>query len=207
MNIWPLWLNKARKQPYFILPGLYSLLNGYLHRLLFIIMRKHIHIGKGFRVYGRFRVIGPGNLSIGNYCMFDSRLLGDVVFYLDTPNATVNIGHQVTMHGTKLQCYQKITIDDWCSLADAYITDSQGHHLSIDRRKVDSATVPTSTVTIQKNVWVSTKVVILHGTLIGENSVIGACSLVKSHEILPSNGFFAGIPVRCIHSKIPESHA
>jgi acetyltransferase-like isoleucine patch superfamily enzyme len=45
-------------------------------------------------------------------------------------------------------------------------------------------------------VWISVSVVILDGVHVGDNSVLGACSLVR--EDVPANVFAAGNPLRII---------
>ena len=68
------------------------------------------------------------------------------------------------------------------------------HSLSVDRRQKTVHEVASAPVHIGKNVWVSVQVVILHGVSIGDNSVIGACSLVRKD--IPGNVFAAGNPIQ-----------
>jgi acetyltransferase-like isoleucine patch superfamily enzyme len=68
--------------------------------------------------------------------------------------------------------------------------------MSIDRHAVPDEKIHTAPVYIGKNVWLSASVVILHGVTIGDNSIIGACSLVR--ENVPPNCFYAGNPLKFI---------
>jgi len=54
----------------------------------------------------------------------------------------------------------------------------------------------TGKVVIGKNVLIGTNSTVLAGVEIGDNSVIGAMSLVNSD--VPSNSFFAGVPARLL---------
>lgn len=194
--VWISLFKRAQKSPYLILPGIYGLLNGYWHKLKFLLLFKKVKIGKAFRVYGKFRVLGPGSVEIGDNCFVISNVIKSVSIVTTLPNAKIIIGNNVGFNGTTIQCYNKIFIDDLCNIADAYIVDSQAHHLSSDRRSLTDDTVYSQPVRINKNVWVSVNVVITHGVSIGENSVIGACSLVNKD--VPENSLYAGYPAKFI---------
>ena len=196
MNYWTSLYERAKEEPYHLIPGILSLMNGYWHKLKFFLLGKNVKIGKCFRVYGKFRIFGPGRVEIGDYCLFDSSLFGITTFYTGFPQAKITIGHHVTTNAMVLQCYHSITIGDYCSLADSYLMDSQGHHLAADRRFLPTNDVPGAPIVLEKNVWVCSKVVVLHGVRIGENSVIAACSLVKKD--VPANSFYSGNPARFV---------
>jgi acetyltransferase-like isoleucine patch superfamily enzyme len=119
------------------------------------------------------------------------------------PEAKISIGDNVGFSGTTIQCYQEITIGDWCNIADAYLVDSPSHPLSKDRRFVDPGDVSAAPVKIEENVWISTRVVIGHGVRIGKNSVVGACSLVRSS--IPADSFYAGNPAKFIKTILPTT--
>jgi galactoside O-acetyltransferase len=85
-----------------------------------------------------------------------------------------------------------VVIGDNSAIAAYYITDSQNHSLSVDRRSSRVAPVEKKPVVIGRNVWVSVLTTILHGVVIGDNSVIGANSLV-THDI-PADWLAYGTP-------------
>lgn len=60
----------------------------------------------------------------------------------------------------------------------------------------DFATVRAKPIIIGKNVWVTTRCVILGGVTIGDNSIIGAGSVVT--ENIPANCLAAGNPCKAI---------
>jgi len=199
------FINRARQEPYLILPGIIALINGHWHKFKFFLLRKKIRIGKWFRVYGKFNFIGCGSVTIGDNCFIISNLFKPVVFSTVLPNARIEIGNNVGFSGTTIQCFKHISVDDWCNIADGYIVDSKAHSVSADRRFIPAQDVPSASVRLEKNVWISTKVVICHGVTIGENSVIGACSLVRSD--IPSNSFYAGNPARFIRPVPPRNES
>jgi acetyltransferase-like isoleucine patch superfamily enzyme len=165
-------------------------------------LRKKITIGKGFRVYGTFRVMGSGHVIIGDNCFIQSKIFKPVSFTV-LPGAVIEIGDTVGFSGTTIQCFQHIFIGDKCNIADAYIVDSPAHFLSADRRLYSSKDIPSFPVKLKKNIWISAKVVICHGVTIGVNSVVGACSLVRSD--IPPDSFYAGNPAKFI-KPIPSQH-
>ena len=189
---WHYFYNRAQTTPHLILPGIVSLINGYWHKFKFLIFGKKVKIGKWFRVYGRFRIMGCGKVVIGDNCFIQSKLFKPVSFLTVLPDARIVIGDNVGFSGTTIQCFQKIFIGDWCNIADAYLVDSPAHDLSADRRLIPDRDISAAPVRIERNVWISTKVVVCHGVTIGENSVVGAFSLVRS--CIPANNFYAGNP-------------
>jgi len=194
------FINRARKEPYSLLAGIVALLNGYWHKLKFLVLGKKVRSGRWLRVYGTFRIRGSGKVVIGDNCLVIANVFKPVAFVTARPDSFIEIGNNVGFNGTTMECFEHISIGDWCNIADAYIVDSPAHHLSADRRSFSSAEVPAAPVRIMPNVWISARVVVTHGVTIGENSVIGACSLVRSD--VPANSFYAGVPAKFI-KRIP----
>ena len=199
---WPYMFNRARTTPHLILPGIAALINGYWHKLKFMLFGKKVKVGKWFRVYGKFRIMGCGKVVIGDNCFVQSKLFKPVSFLTVLPEARINIGDNVGFSGTTVQCFKQISIGDWCNIADAYLIDSPAHNLSADRRMVPDRDLTAAPVRIERNVWISTRVVVCHGVTIGENSVIGACSLVRSN--IAAHSFYAGNPAKFI-KPLPEA--
>jgi acetyltransferase-like isoleucine patch superfamily enzyme len=198
---WHYFFNRARTTPYLVLPGIAALINGYWHKLKFLVFGKKVKVGKWFRVYGRFHIMGSGKVVIGDNCFIQSKLFKPVSFLTILPEAQIIIGDNVGFSGTTIQCSQQISIGNWCNIADAYLVDSPAHSLSADRRMVPDRDIPSAPVRIERNVWISTRVVVCHGVTIGKNSVVGACSLVRFS--IPANNFYAGNPAKFI-KPLPE---
>ena len=74
--------------------------------------------------------------------------------------------------------------------SDVTITDSDWHGI-YDR--TDYVATPKEVI-IEENVWIGEKSIILKGTKIGKNSIIGAGSVVSGE--VPDNVIFAGNPAR-----------
>ena len=136
-----------------------------------------LQIGKNFRV-------GPGA----------------VIDILDK-NAIITIGHSFRASSRlHIGCISKVSIGDNVLIAsDVYISDhSHGHYSGSEQSDADSIVnirdLFTAPIVISNNVWIGEKVCILPGVNIGENSIIGALSVVKN-DVLP-NSIYAGCPAR-----------
>lgn len=69
--------------------------------------------------------------------------------------------------------------------------DHNGHGVKIDERNLPGTA---RGILIKENVWLGNNVVILSGTEIGKNSIVGANSVVK--EIFPDNVIIQGNPAK-----------
>jgi len=193
--------DRLKKAPYLLLPGLVAWLRGWWYRLKFFLLGKHFSAGKLFRVYGPLIITGPGSVEFGDSCLVISNAIKPVCIRTLSREAKVTLGDHAGLNGTSIQCVKNVVIGQLSNIADAYITDTPAHSLAKHRRLETIEDVPANPVIIGDNVWVSVQVVILDGVTIGDNSVIGACSLVKKD--VPSKVFAAGNPLAIIRD-IPD---
>jgi acetyltransferase-like isoleucine patch superfamily enzyme len=196
LSAWKILYYRLKKERYLLIPGFVALLNGYWHRIKFKLLCKDVKIGSAFRVYGKMIIRGPGKARIGNNFYVDGLTNNHVCLSLGVPGALIEFGDNCGLNGTVLQCSKHIKVGDWSNIADAYITDTPAHTISRNRRQLSPIDVSGVPVEIKQNVWISTKVVVLHGVTIGENSVIAACSLIRKD--VPANVMVAGNPQNII---------
>jgi acetyltransferase-like isoleucine patch superfamily enzyme len=76
------------------------------------------------------------------------------------------------------------------------LVDTDGHDL--DPKKRMNGEVKSAPITIKRNAIIYYNSVVFKGVTIGENSVIGACSVVTKD--IPANVFAAGCPAKVIRS-------
>jgi len=157
---------------------------------------KRFRAGSLFRVYGPLNVTGPGSVEFGKNCLIISNAIKPVCIRTLAPEAQVRLGDHAGLNGTSIQCVRQVEIGELSNIADAYITDTAAHTLGSQRRMEGVEDLPARPVLIGRNVWISVSVVILDGVRVGDNSVLGACSLVR--EDVPANVFAAGNPLRII---------
>jgi acetyltransferase-like isoleucine patch superfamily enzyme len=114
-----------------------------------------------------------------------------------------------TAHGLEIRVGRKVFINQCCTLYDMAGIDiadlvmigpnvniiTSGHPLEPSKRR---AYVEAKPIVIEKNVWIAASATILGGVTVGENSVVGAGSVVTKD--VPANTFVAGVPAKVIRS-------
>lgn len=115
-------------------------------------------------------------------------------------NAEIIIGDYCLISpGVRISSAQSIRIGDNCMFAaNVTISDSDWHGI-YNRIRPFRCTKP---VIIENNVWLGERVIITKGVTIGENSVVGAGSVVT--KSIPANSVAAGNPARIIKTINPN---
>lgn len=159
----------------------------------------NVFFGKKISFFGKpkFRNKPGGKIIIGHNCTFNSKPTSNLIginrpcmISTLTAEAEITIGNHCGFSGTVIGAFVKIELQDnvRCG-ANTLITDSDWH--TDDPRSGIS-----KSVVIEKNVWLGEGVKVLKGVTIGENSVIGAGSVVTKN--IPANVIAAGNPCRVI---------
>lgn len=109
-------------------------------------------------------------------------------------NSTLRIGNNSYINeGAKIYCREGIEIGAECAIAfDTLIMDNDSHQIIVDGRQINQD----KPIFIGNKVWVGGKSVILKGSKIENNVVVGAQSLVNGS--LLSNYIYGGIPAKRI---------
>jgi len=173
-----------------------------------IIKFQHIQIGKNCKFYGMPIIVKSPKalLKIGEHliltsCFIDN-LIGlyqrSIIFARD--NAEIIIGDNVSMSGVTIYSFKKIVIGNNTSIgANTKIFDSDFHPIDPNIRLTDpdnkEFTKMKDTI-IGNNVFIGCNCLILKGVHIGDNSVIGAGSVVTKD--VPNNCIAAGNPATIV---------
>jgi len=118
-------------------------------------------------------------------------------------DAVLNIGNNVGISNSTIVCYKEITIEDDVLIGGSCkIYDTDFHSMNpslrslafVNRTKDNNAI--SRPVVIEKGVWIGGHCIILKGSRIGSQSIIGAGSVVSGN--IPPLEIWAGNPARFI---------
>lgn len=170
-----------------------------------IVMRlRHICYGKKLLTYGPIFIRGTGKIQIGDNvkitsCREANPIGGDVRTILYTPGkGRIYIGNRTGISNVTIVARERVTIEDDVFVGgNCKIYDNDFHslnfHIRTSKQDMDICSKP---VLIKKGAFIGAHCIILKGTTIGENSVIGAGSVVIG--TIPDGEIWAGNPARFI---------
>lgn len=153
-----------------------------------------VHILKGSKL-----IIGKNVTLNSKNEKYHVNMYAPVKIYLDKIGAKIKIGNNTRIHGTCLHAYKSIEIGDSCLIAaNCQIFDSSGHDTFLARpseRIFSKGFV--KPIVIGNNCWIGTSVIILPGTVLGDNCVVAAGSIVRG--IFKKNSLIGGNPAKLIN--------
>jgi len=176
----------------YILDNAWRVLMGKVH------LRRCNSVGARPRVYSRPRIVNMGEIRIGNrFIMFNHVVPCELGTH---PGGKIEIGDGVFLnYGCSLSAHDLVKIGDKCQIGSyACMMDNDYHQ--VDDREKPGESAP---IVLERNVWLGVRVVILKGVTIGENSVIGAGSVVS--RSIPPNCLAAGVPAKVIRTFDPSA--
>lgn len=162
---------------------------------------RRLEMGPGNRFDVPVRSWGQGTLLIGADNMFGYLPApkmgnGEILLQPRSRDAQIVIGnHNAFSNNVSFISLEKITLGDHCLIGDQVMILDCDHH-EIDSKKRHHGTGPVLPVTIGNNVWLGSRVMVLKGVTIGNNTVIAAMSVVT--RSIPENCLAAGVPAKVI---------
>jgi acetyltransferase-like isoleucine patch superfamily enzyme len=176
--------------------GIYRFISTFFSEIMLYL--NGISYGRGNKYFGLPKIsrLPLSCIKIGNNNKFrsdvSSNLIGvnhKCILSTHSKKAVIQIGDNCGFSGVTIGAFEKIVIGNnvLCG-ANTVITDFDWH----------SSRYPTEAkaVIIHDNVWLGLNTVILKGVEIGQNSIIGASSLVV--KSIPANVIAAGNPCKVI---------
>lgn len=134
------------------------------------------------------------NCSINGYSTFGAAAIND--------NPILVVGNNTTLaYEVTISVGERVEIGDNCLIADrVFIADNHGHPVDPERRRQMTKVFPEEIkpVKIGNNVWIGYQSVILRGVTIGDNSIVGANSVVTKD--VPPNTVVAGNPAAIVRT-------
>ena len=152
-------------------------------------------LGAKVRVDGRPLIHPAGNIIIGNRCRFSAVMGG---LELGTgPDGTLEIGENTFInYGTSISAMQHVKIGKNCNIGTyCMIMDNDFHRLEPERRYELPESGP---ITIEDNVWLGGRVIVLKGVTVGEGSVVAAGSIVTKD--IPPRSIAVGSPAKVVRT-------
>ena len=149
------------------------------------------------------RCQGQGSLNLGARNVLGYRGAarlgtGEILIQPRAPASEIIIGEGNSFNNNvSIVANERILIGNHCLIGDMVaIYDCDFHELAPGTRNRSHG--QTAPVTVEDNVWLGSRVVVLKGVTIGQNSVVGAVSVVT--RSVPPNTIVAGIPAKVIGS-------
>lgn len=167
-----------------------------------------VSFGRKLKVRGflNVSVTRRGSVLIGNNLSINSgnnhNIIGRqqrTIFWVE---GKLMIGNNTGMSSTAIICNHEIDIGNYVTIGgNTVIYDTDFHSLNSALRKnklKDKMSAKCGKVTIKDNAFIGAHTTILKGVTIGENTIIGSCSLVSKD--IPDNEIWGGNPIKFIKS-------
>lgn len=133
-------------------------------------------------------VIGD-NCIFNSHSLFNPRGIKQCILHTATDFAKIEIGNNCGFSGVSIVCWNHIKIGNNVMVgADTCIGDTDDHP-----ERLGTAPAP---IEIKDNVFIGMHCIVLKGVTIGENSIIGAGSVVTKD--IPANCVAVGVPCKVI---------
>ena len=155
-------------------------------------------LGEGCRIYdSQIQFFGDNNtVKIEHDCV-----LKNVDIWI-SDGGIVAIGHNTHFSGKiHIACIEgkKVHIGDRCLFSDSIIFRTGDSHSILDNagRRINLA----KDITIGDHVWIGQQVIVLKGSTVGSDSIIGTGSLLTG-KYYESNSIIAGSPAKIIKQQV-----
>lgn len=180
------------------------------HFLTLIILKLNlVDYGKNFRSYGLpiIDVSTSGKMKIGNNVTFNNGWNYNRIgrnqrcCFVANFGGQIVIGDNVGLSGVAIVSHKSVVIGNNVLIGgNTAIYDTDFHPLNITLRKAGNhqSLASKAEVVIEDGAFIGAHSTILKGVRIGENSVVGACSLVVKN--VPKNEVWGGNPAKFIKS-------
>lgn len=174
------------------------------NKILFRLNR--VHYGNGMRVYGHIWVRNKGTFILGNNVRIRSSATsnpigcGNRCYFQILPQGKLIVGNNVALSNIAITCAQYIYIDNDVMIGSGVkIYDTDFHSLDANIRcgYIDIEDKgKTKPIYIGKRCFIGAGAFILKGVTIGEESIIGAGSVLTNN--VPPREIWAGNPAKFI---------
>jgi serine acetyltransferase len=145
--------------------------------------------GHGVVILGRLKIQEGTRVVLGDRV----RVRGRVTI---NGGGVVTVGADTLLNGCWIGGRSSVTIGAGCLISDCDITDSDFHNLEPSRRHEPPDERTRRPVHIGENVWVGAHAMVLKGSTVGANSVVGAGAVVRGE--VPAGVVVVGNPAKVV---------
>ena len=176
-------LRALKSNPFEWIPLVLTAITTFQYRYILRCAGKKSIVGRGTKI------INFSNVKIGSNC-----LIQDFVYMRAGVDGSINIGDYCAINSfAKLFGHGGIEIHEYAQLGPGCLLTTTHHDYS------DELKTEFRKIVIGRKVWIGANTVILPGVKIGDNSVIGAGSVVTKE--IPPDSIAVGSPARVIRQK------
>lgn len=163
-----------------------------------------VDVSVGTEINGKIFIRGHGKIEIGKNNVINSGFCYNPIGgtsragFIIYSGATLRTGSYVGLSNVIISSRSSVQIGDYSIVgAGTKIYDHDFHPLNSKHRNPDDESqIQTRPIKIGSHVFVGADCIILKGTIIGDNAVIGAGSVVSGY--IPPNEIWAGNPAKYI---------
>ena len=148
-------------------------------------------VGTRVRLRGRPAVSNRGRMEIGERVQLVSTIA--TLELVSEPGGTLTIGPRSLVNfGCSLVATKLVQIGARCQIGPyTMMLDNDYHRVEPERRLERPESAP---IVVEDNVWIGARVIVMAGVTIGEDSCVGAGSVVTAD--VPRRTLVAGVPAR-----------
>ncbi|GAB3858935.1 hypothetical protein GCM10028801_19570 [Nocardioides maradonensis] len=146
---------------------------------------RRLRIGRDVRFVGRLRLRQGTELVLGDR----TRIRGRVIV---NGGGRVEVGPDSLLNGCWIVAGELVELGAMCLVSDCGITDSDFHNAAPQLRHAPALPASRRPVRVGRNVWVGAHALVLKGTQIGDDSLVGAGAVVRG--AVPAGVIVTGNP-------------
>jgi len=174
----------------------------FLGRHTKISFKQKIQVGKTFQVgdFVEIHALSRSGIKIGDNVTIHNKSIIDCTGVISNLGEGLIIGNNVGIaQNAFIQVRGKVVIGNDVIIGPNVSIFSENHNFDQLEIPISKQGVSRKGVNIGNGVWLATKVVILDGVTIGENSIVAAGSIVNKD--IPANSIYGGIPAKKIKDR------
>ena len=171
-------VNKLRREPKaFCLDGR-AFVRGALYAAYYRLFRRNVRVALPFLAYARVAISGPGSVFIDRGCAVHLNAFEGLTIVTLSPDADVRIGKRCNLDGLTIRCINRVEIGDRVMSANCLVQDTLfSSGAAASRHGGPPDLVLHRNVSVGGGAWLTSRTIVLAGSRIGKNSVLGLASV------------------------------